>query len=347
MIVLWLKGRSRSLNTTFLLTLLSVFVLTQANQASAQQLHGTPYTSPYSINYACPQSGSNSLTFDFNASPRNDYTLASNTPYAQWYQTSTYPVYGENDPSHLHGTSADWGPYAANYPWVTVPSGLPAGCNATTWKQERVLRVAQEYLGYTYQHHHIPDFNPYASQPTWPASNPAVLVNYPTAGVDCSDFSSWNYNFGLGIVLSTGVLAQGLTTTPIHYGAGGSPVTATAVVPAGAGLTYQQLCDALEPGDLLYINGSVGGVTEVTHVIMWLGAKGVDSNGQDAHLVIDSHDNSPPIVDSNGVTIPPGVRIRPFRQNSWYFTSFDHALRIIPTTTPSPAAASLLLQDGQ
>ncbi|EKO38749.1 MAG: hypothetical protein B193_2558 [Solidesulfovibrio magneticus str. Maddingley MBC34] len=76
------------------------------------------------------------------------------------------------------------------------------------------MRVAQENLGYTDQHHHIPDFNPSASQPTWPASNPAVLVNYPTAGVACSDFFSWNYNFGLGIVLSTGALAQGLTTTP-------------------------------------------------------------------------------------------------------------------------------------
>ncbi len=347
MVVLRLKERSRLWPAAFLLTLLSAFGVGQAARASAQQMHATPYASPYSINYACPQSGSNSLTFDFNTSPRNDYTLASNTPYSQWYQTATYPVYGENDPDRLHGTSADWGPYAANYPWVTVPSGLPDGCGATTWKQERVLRVAQEYLGYTYQHHHIPDFNPYASRPTWPASNPAVLVNYPTAGVDCSDFSSWNYNFGLGIVLNTAVLAQGLTTTPIHHGAGGSAVTASAVVPTGAGLTYQQLCDALEPGDLLYINGTVGGVPQVTHVIMWLGAKGVDGNGQDAHLVIDSHDNSPPIVDSNGVTIPPGVRIRPFRQDSWYFTSFDHALRIIPTQASSIAATSLLLQDGQ
>lgn len=310
-----------------------------ACQAAAPQMHYTPYTSPYSISYSCPQTGSNSLTFDFNTSPRNDYTQASNTPYAQWYETASYPVYGPNDPSHLHGTSDDWGPFVANYPWVTVPSGLPGGCDAVNWKRERVLRVAQEYLGYNYQHHHIPDFNPYASQPSWPASNPAVLVNYPTPGIDCSDFSSWNYNFGLGIVLNTAVPEQGLTTTPIYYGSGGSPVTATAVVPTGSGLTYQQLCDALRAGDLLYINNTQG---TVSHVIMWLGVKGQDVNNKDTWLVLDSHDNSPPVVDSNSVTIPPGVHIRPFRQNEWYFTSFDHALRIIPDATMSGAMMLLL-----
>jgi hypothetical protein len=322
---------------------LAIFVAQALNTlsaypAAAAQMHYTPYASPYSILYSCPQTGSTSLTFDFNTSPRNDYTLASNTAYANWYDQSKFPV---NNPNNGSGTSAAWGPWAANYPWVTVPSGLPNGCDAATWKRERVLRVAQEYIGYNYQHHHIPDFNPYASQPSWPASNPAVLVNYPTPGIDCSDFSSWNYNFGLGIVLNTAVPEQGLTTTPIYYGQGGSAVTAVAVVPKGAGLTFQQLCDTLVAGDLLYINNTEG---TVSHVIMWLGLKGQDANNQDDWLVIDSHDNSPPVVDSNGITIPPGVHIRPFRQNEWYFTSFDHALRII-TDTSSPTGALLLLQD--
>ncbi|KHK00512.1 NlpC/P60 family protein [Desulfovibrio sp. TomC] len=305
--------------------------------AFAQQAHYSPYVSPYSVNYSCSQ---NSLTFDFNTSPRNDYTQASNTPFAQWYDQNNYPVH---NPNNNNTTSASWGPWPANYPWVTVPSGLSSPCDAVTWKRERVLRVAQEYIGYNYQHHHIPDFNPYASKPAWPASNPAVLVNYPTPGIDCSDFSSWNYNFGLGIVLSTAVPEQGLTTTPVYYGQGGSTVTPVAVVPSGAGLTYQQLCDTLRVGDLLYINNEQG---TVSHVIMWLGLKGQDANNQDDWLVIDSHDNSPAVVDSNNVTIPPGVHIRPFRQNEWYFTSFDHALRIIPDVV-APGSITLLLENNQ
>jgi len=309
-----------------------------AGRAYAQQAHYSPYASPYRINFTCSE---DALTFDFNESPRNDYTQASNTPFADWYVESTFPVANPNDG---RGTSASWGPWAANYPWVEPPSGLTGGCDATTWKRERVLRVAQEYIGYDYQHHHIPDFNPYPSNRDWPASDPAVLVNYPTPGIDCSDFSSWNYNFGLGIVLNTDVVNQGLTSTPIYYGQGGLAVTAVEVVAPGAGLTYQQLTGVLQPGDLLYIKNTGG---TVSHVIMWLGQKGEDTNGQDHWLVIDSHDNSPPISDSNNITIPPGVNIHPFRENEWYFTSFDHALRIIADASNSIAPTMLLLEGNQ
>ncbi len=334
-----LRHKKRGASMRSVLTVIAAISFVAAGQASrvwAQQAHYSPYVSPYSINYSCPE---DALTFDFDAAPRNDYTQASNTAFADWYVESAYPV---PNPNNGRGTSASWGPWAANYPWATPPSNLPGGCDATTWKRERVLRVAQEYIGYNYQHHHIPDFNPYASNPNWPASNPEVLVNYPTPGVDCSDFSSWNYNFGLGIVLDTAVETQGLTTTPIYYGQGGSPVTAVEVVAPGAGLTYQQLCGVLKPGDLLYIKNTQG---TVSHVIMWLGLKGEDSNNQDDWLVIDSHDNSPPFADSNNITIPPGVHIHPFRENEWYFTSFDHALRIIQDSA-NAAASSILLLDG-
>ena len=50
------------------LVLVEMLCASLACQAATPQMHYTPYTSPYSILYSCPQTGSNSLTFDFNTS---------------------------------------------------------------------------------------------------------------------------------------------------------------------------------------------------------------------------------------------------------------------------------------
>ena len=323
----WKAAVTRLGNGVSVLVLACCLVAGLVRSAQAVEAHAAPYASPYSINFVCPLT---SLTFDFNTSPRNDYTQSSNTPFAQWYNQATYPV---NNPNDGNGTSASWGPWPANYPAVTVPANIVSPCDVLTWKRERVVAVAQQYIGYNYQHHHIPDFNPYASQPSWPASNPAVLVNYPTMGIDCSDFTSWNYNFGLGIVLNTGVALQAVSTTPL-YGPGSAGITPAVI---GQGMDFATLCQTLRTGDLLYIKGSSTG--PITHVIMWLGVIG--SGGPD-YLVLDSHDNSPPVVDSNNVTIPPGVHIRPFRENEYYFQKFDHALRFIQVGSATPAMTLLL-----
>ena len=93
--------------------------------------------------------------------------------------------------------------------------------------------------------------------------------------------------------------------------------------PADWGNTYQGLVNMLQPGDILFIDGSPGG--HVTHAITWLGQFGVDSKGEYPHLIIDSTGITPQHVDSNNRIIPEGVQIRPFADgngktpNTWYF----------------------------
>jgi len=60
-------------------------------------------------------------------------------------------------------------------------------------------------IGLTYQHHHIPDWNPPAD---WPWKEVAYGRN--SKGIDCSDFTSWTYNYGLGIKLPTNKQRQRL-----------------------------------------------------------------------------------------------------------------------------------------
>ena len=301
---------------------------------------GTTYVSPYSINFTCDY---NSLTYDFNTSPRNDITKESSLDYSEWYNISNhyYIIRADNVKSLCSTGSVDysvnstWGPLSAQYPAVAVPP--LSGGNELTWKRERLVAVAQKYIGYNYQHHHIPDFDPYSVDPSWPASCPAVAVNNPTSGIDCSNFSSWNYNYGLGIKLDGDVLIQSYPTTPIP-GPGGSGSIVPQVI--GKGASYDSLIKMLQTGDLLYIKGDPG--KPVTHVIMWVGSIGSDPK-QGQPLVIDSHGDSVP--DSNGVIIPQGVYLRPFRQNEYYYQQFDHAFRIIQPNSVAPAVYLLLLSD--
>jgi len=76
-------------------------------------------------------------------------------------------------------------------------------------------------------------------------------------------------------------------------------------------------------------------------------SKGENANSQDAWLAIDSYDKSPPILDSNDLTIPPGVNVHSFREDEWHFTSFDHALRIIHDSSNFKPPAMLLLEENQ
>jgi cell wall-associated NlpC family hydrolase len=284
------------------------------------------YVSPYKVWFACNY---NLLTYDFNQTPRNDITKQSSLDYSEWYDLSNpYYAIGAGNPqsscstgSPAYSATATWGPQSRQYPAVTAP--ISRALDSVTWKRERLIAVAMQYLGYNYQHHHIPDFDPYDADPTWPASCPPVLVSNPTAGIDCSNFSSWNYNYGLGIKLNSALPDQSFPATPIP-GPGGKGFITPQVI--GRGMKYGALRKILRTGDLLYIRKGPG--QAVSHVIMWLGYMGVDSK-EGFPLVIDSHDNAPAIVDSNRVTIPPGVQLRPFRPNEWYFREFSHALRII------------------
>lgn len=267
------------------------------------------YVSPYSLQFTNSLA---SLTSDFATAPRNSIPDEAATPaFADWYATSAYPT-----------DELPWGPSPALYPVPTIPDGA----DPVAWQQERVLAVAQSRIGTDYQHHHIPDWDPPAGWPAWLT----VSLGQNGPGIDCSDFSSWNYNYGLGIRLQTGVATQAATTSLPGPGGAGPAVQAQALMQATstAAQDYATFQQTLVTGDLLYIRANADSApgTDISHVIMWMGSVG---QGSSVPLVLDSHDNSPPVYDSNGVLIPAGVQLRPFLEGSWYHRAFDHAHRIV------------------
>lgn len=112
-----------------------------------------------------------------------------------------------------------WGPRPAVYPPATVPGDV----DEARWRHDRVIEVAKHYLGLPYAHRHIPAMG----------------------GLDCSNFTSWVYNFGFGVQIISNVHEQAET--------------------AGRKL------DSQEPfieGDLLYIWSSDR--TKISHVALYI-----------------------------------------------------------------------------
>lgn len=129
-----------------------------------------------------------SLVADF---ARRDAMPETTVPRSLWYR------YGK------------WGPPAAKFPASTVPTGV----NSTQWKRDRVVAVAQKYIGQVpYRHKHI-----------------------PSLGLDCSNYTAWVYNYGLGIKFTSSVREQ-------------------------AAIVGRRLAksEALQPGDLLFFRSSDG-----------------------------------------------------------------------------------------
>lgn len=251
---------------------------------------GAQYVSPYSVRFTIPHE---LLTADFAEFPRNDIRQQSmQPPYAQWYDRAAY-----------QRGNLPWGPKQhTRYPDPVIPAGV----DPSEWKRERLIATGLKYVGYSYQHHHIPDWCP--TDPTWPWKPVAAGQN--SKGLDCSNFTGWIFNYGLGLLLKTDVQKQAA-----------EPLGETLL----AGVSdFPTLVATLRTGDLLYITGRPGG--EVTHVVTWVGPLGVSPDG--TPLVIDSHGSS--VVDSNGAHIPQGIHLRPFREGSWYHRCFAHAHRLIP-----------------
>lgn len=269
---------------TFLIT--SLFPL---NSAIAQD----SYRSPYELSLTYPMEELLALN---STPPRNDKRLESDVPHDEWYSRRVRKEFGS------------WGPAPRHYPPLPDYDNVPV-----SWKRQRVLAVAYSYVGLPYQHHHIPDWDP---PPDWPWKQVAYGRN--SKGVDCSDFTSWVYNYGLGIKPSTGVKKQALSTEV--RGPGEERATQVEVINDDHG--YDDLVRKLKTGDLLYIKNKSG---EIAHVIMWVGAHGRSPDG--SPLIIDCTGTGH--KDSNGVDIPIGVHLRPFQKNSWYYQSFSHAHRIL------------------
>jgi len=109
--------------------------------------------------------GSNRVDFDFSDRDRLPET---NVPASDW---------------HLFW--GGWGPKPITYPKVVAPSGV----DQSQWMHDRVVAVAEHYLGLAYAHRHIPQMG----------------------GLDCSNFTAWVYNFGFGIQLKSNVHVQSKT----------------------------------------------------------------------------------------------------------------------------------------
>lgn len=170
-----------------------------------------------------------SLTADF---AERDSWPETTLPQSEWYSTKK-----------LDG----WGPHAVAFP----PPAIPPGVNAVEWQRERILAVAKKYIGLPYKHHHIPAWNP----PEGP-------------GLDCSNFTSWVYNYGLGIKFNSDVHKQA----------------------SGPDSPGRKLSDG-EPfakGDLLYILKNDR--SEISHVVIYI----------DENTIIDSHDGSVQMRDFKG-----------------------------------------------
>lgn len=253
---------------------------------------GAEYRSPYSLRFRHPVE---ELEVGFREAPWNSPHEEAVVPHGEWYSGAVERRWGA------------WGPPARQYP---AAPGLER--RSATWLQDRVIFTASRWIGTPYQHHHIPDWNPPAH---WPWLKVAYGRN--SKGIDCSNFSSFYYNYGLGLKLDTGIRQQAERMDVRGPGGRGSlRVERLEAAP------YEELVQRLQPADLLYIKNDAG---KVAHVILWLGEVGVGPDG--TPLVLDSTGGGH--KDSAGNPIPIGIHIRPFGKRSWYAKDFSHAHRLI------------------
>lgn len=256
----------------------SAVVLTLACLALGAPAHAEPDAPPAAGPYAFTCTWG-SLTGDFGD---RDALPQSDDPPSQWYQTDAAGRY----------VNGGWGPRAKPLPPPAIPHD--AGCDAATWKRERVLAVAMRYLdtpgnplGLEYRHHHVPAWDPptstFAGEPE--RNGDVDAPQEPSAwgpgpGLDCSNFTAWVYDYGLGIHFDGDVGDQ-------YAGSAG---------PMGANLPAE---GPFQPGDLLYLHPD-GSTTTASHVVIYV---------DDQH-VIDSR------VDAQHVR---GVQVR--QRVGWYRTA--------------------------
>lgn len=254
----------------------------------------TTYHSPYQVQFTYPLK---ELLADLEQGRRGDPRQQSSIPFSEWTSQKVLKRYGP------------WGPPARHYP---PPAGLDQ--KSAAWKRERVIAVALRYQGYAYQHHHVPDWDPPAN---WPWKETALGHN--SKGLDCSNFSSFAYNQALGIKPNSDVKKQSELVEITAAEPGRTVHVQRIKVPP----THADFARVLRTGDLLFIRNNSD---EISHVVLWVGAIG--QSPDHLPLILDSHGAG--VKDSNGGSIPSGVYLRPFRENSWYHRKADHALRLIP-----------------
>lgn len=150
-----------------------------------------------------------------------------------------------------------WGPMPLKYPGIEkLLAELPHGTDINQWKRDRVVAIAKKYIGLPYRHHHIPAWSP----------SEANSINPPGPGLDCSNFTSWVYNFGFGLILNGDVEKQAAMEPRQGYR-----------LPSG--LRRIPAHGELLPGDLLYIANQ--NHTAIVHTVIYIDNEHIiDSTGQ-------------------------------------------------------------------
>lgn len=271
---------------------LLVFVsMPQAQERPARE----NYHSPYSVKFTVPI---RELLDDIEDTARGNPHNESSIPHAEWYSRRVRERYEA------------WGPPARHFPASREAEG-----KSIEWKRERIIAVGLRFQGYGYQHHHIPDWDPPSD---WPWKE--VAIGHNGKGVDCSNFTAFVYNQGLGYK-PTGAIREQSERLEIP-GPGEDRMHRAERIDLPQ--SYEERIKILHTGDLLYIRSLKG---EVSHVVLWVGSIG--KSPDNTPLILDSHGEG--VKDAQGNPIPPGIHLRPFRENSWYNKSASHAHRILHT----------------
>lgn len=259
---LYLPAIRLAITLTAALTACFAFLLFTTGTRAQSLSSSTPPT-PTAWSPSCKAS----LTADFRA---RDALPQTAVPVSQWNALSI----------------GFWGPEAAVYPTV----GALAGCDPTYWQQQRILAVIDKLVAMdlNYCHHHIPAWS---APPVFQRDaycSPAKQTQPRWQGLDCSNFTSWVYNYGLGGTRLTGAIrpqsGQSVNPQPQWPNAAASTNRSTAgtlvtdeggaYVSVGSKNTEANLTNLL-PGDMLYIMGDYplgsGTPTTVTHVVLWTG----------------------------------------------------------------------------
>jgi hypothetical protein len=272
---------------------LSLLVIGFAFTARSQEPAGPAYKSPYAVQFAYPVED---LIPDILHGPRADPKRQSRVPFDQWYTEATKKRFGA------------WGPPGFHHP---VPPG--ADLKPAEWKRQRVIAVALRYVGLSYQHHYLPDFDP---PPGWPWKEVASGRN--ARGVDCSNFTTFVYNLALGLKPDSGIQQQS-EMKEVKLADGRTVKCERIELPGG----HADCVKVLKTADLLFVKNTSG---NISHVVLWVGPIG--RSPDQTPLILDSTGEGR--KDANGNSIPDGVYLRPFTPTGWYFKSASHALRLIP-----------------
>jgi cell wall-associated NlpC family hydrolase len=252
------------------------------------------YQSPYRVKFSFTDEA---LIGDLLNGPRSDWKDYATVPFRRWQDPANQVRWGS------------WGPPMKHF---EAPAGLAK--RSPQWSRERVIATGLRYVGYSYQHHHVPDWEP---PEDWPRDPDQKTPR--GKGVDCSNFTGFVYNLALGILPPTGIRQQSEMTEAAGPGPGRSvPVKRIELPPS-----HQDFPKVLRTGDLLFVKSTQG---KVSHVVLWVGDIGHSPEG--LPLILDSTGSG--ARDADGVTIPDGVQLRPFKPTVWYFTQASHALRLIP-----------------